>query len=61
MEVTEITQRGYVLIFCLSIFFFNIAKIKQQTNQPTKHSPLPPKPNQTTYSKSMVLFYPKIL
>lgn len=46
MEVTEITQRGYVLIFCLSIFFFNIAKIKQQTNQSTKHSPLPPKPNQ---------------
>lgn len=58
MEVPEITQRVYVLNFCLSIMVFNKAKIKQQTN-PTS----PKKTNQTPkhYSKSMVLFYPNPL
>lgn len=58
MEVTEITQRGYVLIFCLSIFFFNIAKIKQQTNQPnTPPSP----PNQTKPPKHLFKVYGPLL
>lgn len=44
MEVTEITQRGYLLNFCQSIIFFNKAKIKQQTK---------PKPNPKTPIQSL--------